>query len=186
MTSPTDSSLRDAVDIVGFHYATADDSNGNLKKLAETFDMEIWNSEGQATFSNSADRPNNTNGDGQGGFGTELGGVNGPLEMSNWITSGFEKSRRTLNIFQPAIGSFYDGFQYSSKELVSARDPWSGWLYYDAGLAALAAIHAVREARLGERHQHGGDLARHPPSVQHAGWVAATRRAVRRRVRTRT
>lgn len=137
LTSPTDSSLRDAVDIMGFHYATADDANGNLKEFAETYDKEIWNSEGQATFSNSADRPNNTNGDGQGGTGTGIGGAGGPLEMSNWVTSGFMKSRRTLNIFQPAIGSFYDGFQYASKELVSARDPWSGWLYYDAGLAAL-------------------------------------------------
>ena len=137
LTSTTDSSLRDAVDIVGFHYSTSDDSNNNLKKYAETYDKEIWNSEGQATFSNSADRPNNTNNNGQGGVGTEIGGVNGPLEMSNWITSGFEKSRRTLNIFQPAIGSFYDGSQYSSKELVSARDPWSGWLYYDASLAII-------------------------------------------------
>ena len=67
--------------------------------------------------------------------------------MSNWITSGFEKSRRTLNIFQPVIGSFYDGFQYSSKELVSARDPWSGWLYYDGGLAALE--HYSQFAQLG-------------------------------------
>ncbi|MWV51289.1 DUF1080 domain-containing protein [Rathayibacter sp. VKM Ac-2803] len=137
LTSATDSSLRDAVDIVGFHYSTADDANGNLKKFAQTYDREIWNSEGQATFSNSADRPNNTNADGQGGTGTEFGGTNSALEMSNWVTSGFAKSLRTLNIFQPAIGSFYDGFQYSSKELVSARDPWSGWLYYDGGLAAV-------------------------------------------------
>ena len=137
LTSPTDPSLRDSVDVLGFHYATADDANGNMKKLAEAYDKEVWNSEGQATFSNSADRPNNTNGDGQGGNGTEFGGTGGPLEMSNWVTTGFSKSRRTLNIFQPAIGSFYDGFQYSSKELVSARDPWSGWLYYDGGLAAL-------------------------------------------------
>ncbi|MBX7444595.1 MULTISPECIES: family 16 glycoside hydrolase [unclassified Arthrobacter] len=137
LTSPTDSSLRDAVDAVGFHYATADDANGNMKKLAETYDKEVWNSEGQATFSNSADRPNNTSADGQGGTGTKFGGTGGPLEMSNWVTTGFSKSRRTLNIFQPAIGSFYDGFQYSSKELVSARDPWSGWLYYDGGLAAI-------------------------------------------------
>jgi len=137
LNSTTDSSLRDAVDVVGFHYSTADDANGNLKKFAQTYDKEIWNSEGQATFSNSADRPNNTNADGQGGTGTGMGGGNGPLEMSNWVTSGFAKSLRTLNIFQPAIGSFYDGFQYSSKELVSARDPWSGWLYYDGGLAAV-------------------------------------------------
>ncbi len=57
--------------------------------------------------------------------------------MGNWVTTGFAASRRTMNIFQPAIGSFYDGFQYSSKELVNAREPWSGWIAYDGGLAVL-------------------------------------------------
>ncbi len=137
MTDPDDSSLRDAVDVVGFHYSSADDAHGNLKKIADVLDKEVWNSEGQATFSSTADRPNNTNSDGQGGTGTSMGGTNGPLEMANWITTGFANSRRSLYIFQPAIGSFYDGFQYSSKELVSARDPWSGWIYYDGGLAVL-------------------------------------------------
>ncbi|MBW9095294.1 DUF1080 domain-containing protein [Microbacterium jejuense] len=137
MTSTTDSSLRDAVDIVGFHYSSADDSAGNMKKLAEQYDQEVWNSEGQSTFSSSADRPNNNASDEQGGSGTEFGGTNSALEMGNWVTTGFAASRRTLSIFQPAIGSFYDGFQYSSKELVNARDPWSGWLYYDGGLAVL-------------------------------------------------
>ncbi len=147
MTSPSDSSLRDAVDIVGFHYSSADDSAGNLKKVAEELDKEVWNSEGQSTFSNSADRPNNTNSDERGGTGTEFGGPNSALEMGNWVTTGFDESRRTLNIFQPAIGSFYDGFQYSSKELVSARDPWSGWLYYDGGLAMIEQF--TKFAKLG-------------------------------------
>lgn len=137
MTSATDSSLRDAVDIVGFHYSSADDSAGNMKKIAEQLDQEVWNSEGQSTFSSSADRPNNNASDEQGGFGTQFGGTNSALEMGNWVTTGFHASRRTLNIFQPAIGSFYDGFQYSSKELVNARDPWSGWMYYDGGLAVI-------------------------------------------------
>ncbi len=35
------------------------------------------------------------------------------------------------------IGSFYEGGQYSFKELISARDPWSGWIHYDAGLDIL-------------------------------------------------
>lgn len=137
LTSTTDSSLRDSVDVLGFHYSSADDSSGNLKKLAQTYDKEVWNSEGQSTFSSSADRPNNNISDEEGGTGTEFGGVNSALEMGNWITTGFAASNRTLSIFQPAIGSFYDGFQYSSKELVSARDPWSGWIYYDGGLAVL-------------------------------------------------
>ena len=137
MTSATDSSLRDAVDVVGFHYSSADDSAGNMKKIAEQLDKEVWNSEGQSTFSSSADRPNNNASDEQGGVGTQFGGTNSALEMGNWVTTGFSASRRTLNIFQPAIGSFYDGFQYSSKELVNARDPWSGWMYYDGGLAVI-------------------------------------------------
>lgn len=137
MTAAGDPSLRDAVDIVGFHYSSADDSAGNMKKIAEQYDQEVWNSEGQSTFSSSADRPNNNASDEQGGFGTQFGGTNSALEMANWVTTGFTASRRTLNIFQPAIGSFYDGFQYSSKELVNARDPWSGWMYYDGGLAVL-------------------------------------------------
>ncbi|MDW4573688.1 chitinase N-terminal domain-containing protein [Microbacterium sp. M3] len=137
MTSATDPSLRDAVDVVGFHYSSADDSAGNMKKIAEQLDLEVWNSEGQSTFSSSADRPNNNASDEQGGFGTQFGGTNSALEMGNWVTTGFSASRRTLNIFQPVIGSFYDGFQYSSKELVNAREPWSGWLYYDGGLSVI-------------------------------------------------
>ncbi|WP_221585688.1 family 16 glycoside hydrolase [Microbacterium sp. G2-8] len=153
LTDPDDATLRDAVDIAAFHYSSADDGNGNMTRAAEELDMEVWNSEGQATFSNSADRPNNTNDDGAGGTGTDMGGVNGPLEMANWITTGFDASRRTMTIYQPAIGSFYDGFQYSSKELVSARDPWSGWLYYDAGLAVLQ--HFTQFAQLGWENPTG-------------------------------
>lgn len=37
----SDSSLRDAVDIVGFHYSSADDRNGNMKKIAEQLDREV-------------------------------------------------------------------------------------------------------------------------------------------------
>ena len=43
-------------------------------------------------------------------------------------------------IYQPAIGSFYEGGQFSFKELASARDPWSGWIHYDAGLLVLAHL----------------------------------------------
>ncbi|MFP3464300.1 fibronectin type III domain-containing protein [Leifsonia sp. SIMBA_070] len=143
----TDPTLRNDVDVVGFHYSSADDANGNMKKLAQQFDKEVWNSEGQSTFSSSADRPNNNASDEAGGAGTQFGGTNSALEMGNWITTGFAASNRTFSIFQPAIGSFYDGMQYSSKELVSARDPWSGWTYYDGGLDVLAQF--TQFAKLG-------------------------------------
>ncbi|WEV64292.1 family 16 glycoside hydrolase [Bifidobacterium sp. ESL0732] len=144
-----DADLMNAVDIAGFHYNTADDGNGDFKKLADQQDKEVWNSEAQATFSFTADRPNNTmniasgegagtndgNNDGKSGVG--IGGINSALEMANTAIKGFTSSRRTNFVYQPAIGSFYDGFQYSSKELLSARDPWSGWMHYDGGLATL-------------------------------------------------
>src|SRR5699024_12386749 len=57
--------------------------------------------------------------------GTGIGGTNSSLEMANTIVKGFVESRRTHFIYQPAIGSFFEGGQYSFKELVSARDPWS-------------------------------------------------------------
>ncbi|WEV52753.1 family 16 glycoside hydrolase [Bifidobacterium sp. ESL0704] len=144
-----DPDLMKAVDIAGFHYNTADDKNGDFKKLADQQDKEIWNSEAQATFSFTADRPNNTmntasgegsgtnNGKNDGKSGVGIGGINSALEMANTAIKGFTSSRRTNFVYQPAIGSFYDGFQYSSKELLSARDPWSGWMHYDGGLATL-------------------------------------------------
>ena len=96
--------------------------------------------------------------------GTGIGGINSPLEMGNTIIKGFVNSRRTHFIYQPAIGSFYEGGQYSFKELLSARDPWSGWMHYDAGLDVLAALQLVRQDRLGEPQQHGRHLARRPQS----------------------
>ena len=132
----SDSSLRDAVAVSAFHYNTDDDSAGNFKTLADQYDVEVWNSEAQATFSNSAFRPNNDMTD-PSVAGTGIGGTNGPLEMGNTVIKGFVNSRRTHFIYQPAIGSFYEGGQYSFKELLSARDPWSGWIHYDAGLQIL-------------------------------------------------
>lgn len=106
-------------------------------------------------FSNSADRPNNTNdcGLGDGRSGTGIGGIGGPLEMANAIIKGFVMSRRTCVIYQPAIGACYEHMEYASKELVSARDPWSGWIYYDAGCAVLA--HFAKFSRLGWANESG-------------------------------
>lgn len=131
-----DLSLREAVAAAGYHYNTDDDSKGNFKRLADELDKEIWNSEAQATFSNSAFRPHNNMKDPLVP-GTGIGGTGGPLEMGNTIIKGFVNSRRTHFIYQPAIGSFYEGGQYSFKELLSARDPWSGFIHYDAGLLVL-------------------------------------------------
>ena len=131
-----DADLRDAVAVAGYHYNTNDDSGNDFTRLAEQYDKEVWNSEAQATFSNSSFRPNNNTTD-PTVPGTGIGGTGSALEMANTIIKGFVLSRRTHFIYQPAIGSFYEGGQYAFKELVSARDPWSGWMHYDAGLAVL-------------------------------------------------
>ena len=132
----SDSTLRDAVAVAAYHYNTDDTSAGDFKRLAEQFDKEVWNSEAQATFSNTSFRPNNNMKD-PSVAGTGIGGSNGPLEMGNTVIKGFVNSRRTHFIYQPAIGSFYEGGQFSFKELISARDPWSGWIHYDGGLVIL-------------------------------------------------
>jgi uncharacterized repeat protein (TIGR02543 family) len=132
----SDASLRDAVAVAGYHYTTADDGAKDFTKLAEQYDKEVWNSEAQATFSNTSFRPNNNTAD-PTVAGTGIGGINGPLEMADTVVKGFVDSRRTNFVYQPAIGSFYEGEQYAYKELVSARDPWSGWIHYDGGLAVL-------------------------------------------------
>ena len=129
----SDAALRQAADVAGYHYSTQDDADGNFTKLADQYDKEVWNSEAQATMSNSADRPNSNN----EGASSGVGGAFGSLEMANTAIKGFVNSRRTNFIYQPAIGSFYEGEQYSSKEVVSARDPWSGWMYYDAAVSVL-------------------------------------------------
>lgn len=134
-----DQEFLDAVDVVGYHYKTADDENGGMKWLAEEVDKEVWNSEEQATFSNSAFRPANNLKD-PTVEGTGIGGSGSALEMGNTIIKSFAESRRGHVIYQPAIGAFYEGAQYSFKELVSARDPWSGWMHYDAGLLMLAHV----------------------------------------------
>lgn len=134
-----DEEFFNSVDVVGYHYSPDDDNNGGMKWLAEEQDKEVWNSEAQATFSNTAFRPFNTV-KSPSVEGTGIGGTGSALEMGNTFIKGFVRSRRSHVIYQPAIGSFYEGGQYSSKELVSARDPWSGWIHYDAGLLVLAHL----------------------------------------------
>ncbi|MDU0348912.1 hypothetical protein, partial [Actinomyces sp. MRS3W] len=131
-----DASLAEAVAVAAFHYNTNDDAAGSFTRLAEQLDKEVWNSEGQATFSDSSHRPSNNTAD-PTTPGTGLGGTGSSLEMANTFVKGFVNSRRSHVIYQPAIGSFYEGGQYSFKEIVSARDPWSGWIHYDAGVAVL-------------------------------------------------
>lgn len=143
----SDSELFELVDAVGYHYNT-DDTNGRggaYTQLAEVYDKEVWNSEMQATFGSSANRPNNNTAD-PTTPGTGFGGKLSALEMGNAIIKSFVNSRRTHFIYQPAVDCSYEGFLYAFKDLVSMRDPWSGYVDYDPALHVLQHFSQFCEA----------------------------------------
>ena len=123
-----DEELYDAVDAIGFHYRAGDESStADYRTMADVDDKEVWYSEGCATFSYTEYQENKT--DAYGG-GT-IGGYQSPLALADNFVKSFVYSRKTHYIFQPAIGSFYEGAQYDHKEILSAREPWAGYVHYD-------------------------------------------------------
>ena len=134
-----DKDLYDAVDIIGFHYRT--DATADYVKMADEDDKEVWYSEGCATFGYSEFHENKTTQYGQ----QSIGGYQSPLAMAEGFMVSFVSSRRTHYIFQPAIGGFYEGIQYAHKELLSARDPWSGYIHYDPALQIIAQFSRFAE-----------------------------------------
>ena len=129
-----DKELYDAVDIIGFHYRT--DADADYVKMADIDDKEVWYSEGCAVFGYTELSENKNSNYGKYTFG----GYQSPLALADSFAVAFCSSRRTHYIFQPAIGSFYEGLQYGHKELISARDPWSGYIHYDPSLYMLEHI----------------------------------------------
>jgi chitodextrinase len=135
-----DPELFEIVDAVGYHYNTDDRYDGATTsntyepytKLATVRDKEVWYSEGVGSFGFTDYRVNNN--EGPGGASTGIGGLQSALDLANRSVKGYHRSKRTHYVFQPAIGSFYEGAQYSHKELLSARDPWSGHIHYDAAI----------------------------------------------------
>ncbi len=136
-----DADLYQAVDIIGFHYRTS--ATDDYVRMADVDNKEVWYSEGCATFGYSELQETKTT-----EYGYEsIGGYQSPLALMDSFITAFYSSRRTHYIFQPAIGSFYEGIQYGHKELLSARDPWSGYIHYDPALHMLE--HFAKFAKLG-------------------------------------
>lgn len=175
----TDTDLFNAVDAVGYHYTTDDrhdgaaDSSTNMPytKLAlgqdpQGQDKEVWYSEGTSTFGYTEYRENDN--EGADGASTGIGGVQSALDIANRLVKGFADSKRSHYIFQPAIGSFYDGAQYSHKQLISARDPWSGYIHYDASLYVLEQF--TQFAKMGwENSKNTAGIWRGVPEASYSG-----------------
>ncbi|MFA9465418.1 MAG: FN3 associated domain-containing protein [Velocimicrobium sp.] len=129
-----DKNLYSAVDAVGFHYRAGDEtSTADYRTMADVDDKEVWYSEGCATFSYTEYQENKSADYGKG----TIGGYQSPLAMADNFIKSFVYSRKTHYIFQPAIGSFYEGSQYDHKELLSAREPWAGYVHYDPAIYML-------------------------------------------------
>ncbi|MGR6968057.1 GH59 galactosidase [Streptomyces cynarae] len=175
----SDADLFGIVDATGYHYTTEDrhdgaaDSDTNLPytKLATGDnkygqDKEVWYSEGTGSFGFTDYRVNNN--EGPGGASTGIGGVQSALDIANRLVKSYANSKRTHYIFQPAIGSFYEGAQYSHKELVSARDPWSGYLHYDAAIYVMQ--HFTQFAKTGwENGTNTAGIWRTIPEASYSG-----------------
>ncbi|MEU8660521.1 fibronectin type III domain-containing protein, partial [Actinoplanes philippinensis] len=169
-----DQSLFEIVDAVGYHYNTDDRYDGATTgntyepytKLATVRDKEVWYSEGVGSFGFTDYRVNNT--EGPGGASTGIGGLQSALDLANRSVKGYHRSKRTHYLFQPAIGSFYEGAQYSHKELLSARDPWSGSIHYDAAIFVMQ--HFTRFATTGwENDTNTAGIWRTVPEASYSG-----------------
>ncbi|WP_151476915.1 GH59 galactosidase [Streptomyces albicerus] len=175
----SDAELFGMVDAVGYHYTTDDrrdgpagsDTNLPYTRLATGEnkygeDKEVWYSEGVGSFGYTDYRVNNT--EGPNGTSTGIGGVQSALDLANRSVKSYANSKRTHYIFQPAIGSFYEGAQYSHKELVSARDPWSGHLHYDAAIYVMQ--HFTQFAKTGwENDTNTAGIWRTVPEASYSG-----------------
>ncbi|MFE7761880.1 GH59 galactosidase [Streptomyces sp. NPDC057438] len=175
----SDAELFGMVDAVGYHYNTDDrrdgpagsDTNLPYTRLATgenkyNEDKEVWYSEGVGSFGYTDYRVNNT--EGPNGTSTGIGGVQSALDLANRSVKSYANSKRTHYIFQPAIGSFYEGAQYSHKELVSARDPWSGHLHYDAAIYVMQ--HFTQFAKTGwENDTNTAGIWRTVPEASYSG-----------------
>lgn len=124
----SDKDLYNVVDAVGFHYRAGDEtSTKDYRTLAAVDDKEVWYSEGCATFGYTEYQENKTTAYGA----NSIGGYQSPLALADNFIKSFVYSHKTHYIFQPALGSFYEGAQYDHKEILSAREPWAGYVHYD-------------------------------------------------------
>lgn len=144
-----DTALRDAIDVLGFHYSTW--SSESALKLKEEYGKEIWYSEGSAVTINPEYAVNATNASGKElddvAKGTGLTGINGPLEialrvLNMYAQNGEVGGKMTMYEFQPAVAAYYTGAQYVPKQLILADTPWSG--YYEVQVGTYIMEHFTR------------------------------------------
>ncbi|CAN7716774.1 S-layer homology domain-containing protein [Paenibacillus sp. LjRoot153] len=118
-----DADLMNAVDVMAYHYNLA--TSPDYLKVNEENKKEVWYSEGVAPQTAAKYRANSD---------SVFGGVGSALDIAGRFIGMYTQGRRTHYMFQPAVSAFYSGAPYSSKEIISAKDPWSGYYTPDVGI----------------------------------------------------
>ncbi|NOV03919.1 cohesin domain-containing protein [Paenibacillus planticolens] len=118
-----DADLMKAVDVMAYHYNLA--TSADYLKVNEQNQKEVWYSEGVAPQTLAKYRANSD---------SVFGGVASALDIAGRFIAMYTQGKRTHYMYQPAVSSFYSGAPYSSKEIIAARDPWSGYYAPDVGI----------------------------------------------------
>ena len=120
-----DEELRDAIDVIGSHYTSW--SSSDAKTLAEEYGKELWFSEASPSMSYSKGTYK------YDGKNSGLADIHGTLDIANRIITMYPGGLMTLYEYQPAVAAYYDGVTYCHKQLIKAREPWSGAYELDSG-----------------------------------------------------
>lgn len=152
-----DPELQALIPAVGYHYNTDDGPDKPFTKIADQLHKEVWYSEGIAPVTFGTLRTQDTTGIG-------IGGPMSALDVANRLVKSYARSRRSLYIFQPAIGGLYPGAKYPGKQLLEMDTPWSG--YFQQDTVALAVMHHFTDfAVTGWRDQTAAKNWRYVPSA---------------------
>ncbi len=118
-----DEELLSAVDIIGSHYTSH--CSENIRIMSDKYEKEIWFSEGCPPMSYSK---------GTSRFdGSGLSGINGVLDIADRIIAMYPCGCMTMYEFQPVAAAYYDGVTFGYKQLISAKEPWSGCYGLESG-----------------------------------------------------
>lgn len=152
-----DPELQAVIPAVGYHYNTDDGPDKPFTKIADQLHKEVWYSEGIAPVTFGTLRTQDTTGIG-------IGGPMSALDVANRLVKSYARSRRSLYVFQPAIGGLYPGAKYPGKQLLEMDTPWSG--YFQQDTVALAVMHHFTDfAVTGWRYQTAAKNWRYVPSA---------------------
>lgn len=118
-----DKELLSAVDVIGSHYTSH--CSENTRIMSDKCEKEVWFSEGCPPMSYSR---------GTSRFdGSGLSGINGVLDIADRIIAMYPCGCMTMYEFQPVVAAYYDGVTYGYKQLISAKEPWSGCYGLESG-----------------------------------------------------